>query len=566
MISAWMFIIIRKESYSIERIANIATFLIAAIFLLILFTLEAKDYTGIWILIFGQLVFTLNGERKGLLYAVIFYLISFTYIYQLIGINIEMIEYIRLIVISFTLTLLSYYYEISINTTYKSLEKSTNENKSNLLALQEINEEISQQIYIDKLTGLYNYSALELNIEKSNIPVLMIIDIDRFQSLNNIYGYDIGNLILKKFAEFLSDYAHNKKYKVYRIYGDEFVLFEDVEGFLNIKQYEKDMRELRSIIDKFKISIHGVDDLIDIDATIGLSIAQETPISTADIALRHAKTTHKECITYTTFIDNTVELKDSLDWTGKIKNAIASNHIIPVYQPIVNRNGEIIKFEVLMRMLELDDNDGYTLISPDKFLEVAIVTKQYPKLFSLMLDQLLREVKRSDKLFSINISFADMHDMHFVRMLENKLMEYSDVTDRIVFEILESEAIEDITKLKLFLARFKKTGIKIAIDDFGTGYSNFANVLLVKPDYIKIDGSLIKNIDTDKEAKAMVKSIIYFSKEFKAKIIAEYIHNEEVFNVAKELGVDEFQGYYFSAPIENIDKVIKEFDDKKDDI
>ena len=171
MISAWMFIIIRKESYSIERIANIATFLIAAIFLLILFTLEAKDYTGIWILIFGQLVFTLNGERKGLLYAVIFYLISFTYIYQLIGINIEMIEYIRLIVISFTLTLLSYYYEISINTTYKSLEKSTNENKSNLLALQEINEEISQQIYIDKLTGLYNYSALELNIEKSNIPV-----------------------------------------------------------------------------------------------------------------------------------------------------------------------------------------------------------------------------------------------------------------------------------------------------------------------------------------------------------------------------------------------------------
>lgn len=402
---------------------------------------------------------------------------------------------------------------------------------------------------------------MEKDLLKSNKAILIIIDIDKFQSLNSIYGYDIGNIILKKFAEFLSDYAFDKKYKVYRIFGDEFALYEEVGDFLDIKKYEKELNELVSLLHKFRFKIYGIDEFLDIDATIGLSIAQTNPMQCADTALRYAKKMHKDYVTYTHTIDNKLELKNSVEWTTKIKEALASNHIIPVYQPIVDREQNIIKYEVLMRILKITD-EGYTLISPDKFLNIAIVTKQYYNIFSLMLNQVLRDIQRSDKLFSINISFSDMYDINFIKMLETSFSHYNNLENRLIFEILESEQIDDFSKINTFIDRFKDIGIKIAIDDFGTGYSNFSNVLEIKPDYIKVDGSIIKNIVNDKNALAMLKSIIFFSHEFNAKVIAEYISDEKIFQLAYDLGVDEFQGYYFSPPIENIGKFERNHNDK----
>ena len=119
---------------------------------------------------------------------------------------------------------------------------------------------------------------------------------------------------------------------------------------------------------------------------------------------------------------------------------------------------------------------------------------------------------------------------------------------RIVFEILESDYISDYTLLDDFIVKYRSQGIKIAIDDFGTGYSNFAHILKIRPNYIKIDGSLIKNLNTDKNSYEMVKSVIEFSRALNIKTIAEYIHSEDVFNIALELGVDEFQGFYLAEP------------------
>ena len=119
---------------------------------------------------------------------------------------------------------------------------------------------------------------------------------------------------------------------------------------------------------------------------------------------------------------------------------------------------------------------------------------------------------------------------------------------RIVFEILESDYISDYTLLEDFIVKYRTQGIKIAIDDFGTGYSNFAHILKIRPNYIKIDGSLIKNLNTDKNSYEMVKSVIEFSRALNIKTIAEYIHSEDVFNIALELGVDEFQGFYLAEP------------------
>ena len=153
---------------------------------------------------------------------------------------------------------------------------------------------------------------------------------------------------------------------------------------------------------------------------------------------------------------------------------------------------------------------------------------------------------------SINLSFKDILNYEFIDYLDNILekLKFED-RNRLVFEILESENLSDYDFLEEFVLKYKKLGVKIAIDDFGSGYSNFIRIIRLKPDYLKIDGSLIKNIDKDNNSYEIVKSIIAFSKTLNIRTIAEYVHSEEIFNLLLELGVDEFQGYYFGKPDED---------------
>ena len=152
----------------------------------------------------------------------------------------------------------------------------------------------------------------------------------------------------------------------------------------------------------------------------------------------------------------------------------------------------------------------------------------------------------------MNLSFKDILNYEFIDYLDNVLekLKFED-RNRLVFEILESENLSDYDFLEEFVLKYKKLGVKIAIDDFGSGYSNFIRIIRLKPDYLKIDGSLIKNIDKDNNSYEIVKSIIAFSKTLNIRTIAEYVHSEEIFNLLLELGVDEFQGYYFGKPDED---------------
>ena len=159
---------------------------------------------------------------------------------------------------------------------------------------------------------------------------------------------------------------------------------------------------------------------------------------------------------------------------------------------------------------------------------------------------------KTQKNITMNLSFKDILNYEFIDYLDNALekLKFED-RNRLVFEILESENLSDYDFLEEFVLKYKKLGVKIAIDDFGSGYSNFIRIIRLKPDYLKIDGSLIKNIDKDNNSYEIVKSIIAFSKTLNIKTIAEYVHSEEIFNLLLELGVDEFQGYYFGKPDED---------------
>ncbi len=405
--------------------------------------------------------------------------------------------------------------------------------------------EIKNKLYYDELTGLKNRLSLIQDLKKDDFAALSLIDIQGFDDINELYGFEVGNEILIKVTKLLSKFAKELKVSLYRLDSDIFGIKDvNIHKFIS---YENFLKEIHDI---FKEEIHV--DSLDIDlfiyTTIGTSISQIDPLKSASIALKNAKSLGVQYLVYNKEIDTKNNIKKTMYWREKIKEALERDRVIPFFQAIYNRNNEIIKYESLMRIYDEIDNKPYYL-SPGSFFEVAIKTKQYYKLNQRSIKKVFENIDKIGKDISINLSFADILNIEFNEFIKDEVNKLSEIQrKKIIFEILESDNISDYEILDDFIFLYRGKGIRIAIDDFGTGFSNFSHILKIKPDYIKIDGSLIKNINEDENSYQMVKSIVEFSKSLKITVIAEFIHSKEVYDIVKDLNVDEFQGYYLGKP------------------
>jgi diguanylate cyclase (GGDEF)-like protein len=413
-------------------------------------------------------------------------------------------------------------------------------------------KEIQNKLYIDELTNLKNRTSLEDDIKDDDFVSIALIDIDAFDDINELYGFSTGNLVLIEVAKVLNEFAIKYNVTAYRFYGNVYCLAD--KRMMGFSRYDEFINELCKLFKNRVIHIEELSLDIFINITLGISIAQEEPIKTAGIALKKAKKNNMKFFVYNNEIDTKEVIKKSMHWREKIKIAIEQNAVVPFYQPIFNRNNEIVKYETLMRIKD-KNNEGETIyLSPYLFLDVSIKTKQYLQLSNQVISKALADLSRTEKQVSLNLSFKDILDTDFIISLDKNLDKIdNEKKERIVFEILESDYITDYSLLEDFVIKYRNQGIKIAIDDFGTGYSNFAHILKIRPNYIKIDGSLIKNINTDKNSYELVKSIIDFSKALNIKVIAEFVHSREVYESILNLGVDEFQGFYLGEPSLNIE-------------
>ena len=179
-----------------------------------------------------------------------------------------------------------------------------------------------------------------------------------------------------------------------------------------------------------------------------------------------------------------------------------------------------------------------------------IKVKFYNQITKIVINKACQKAQKSQTTVSLNLSIEDILNNDTVLYIEDELEKYG-VADLIIFEILESENITDYEKIVTFINRVKKLGSKVAIDDFGSGYSNFVYLLKLKPDYIKIDGSIIKNMNDGENSSLITKTINDFAHSLGIKTIAEFVHCKEIFDIAKDIGIDEFQGYYFSEPLKD---------------
>jgi len=431
--------------------------------------------------------------------------------------------------------------EILLQETNRDLKKLVDEKTKEL---QSQNEQLYYQLYTDRLTQLPNRKALRRDMKSYVNPVLLIIDIDRFKNINDLYGEYIGNLVLVAVSKILQNFAKENDYKLYRIGSDEFVLIR--ESQTDLKSCKRTVDFIIKSINSEPIDIVEYDIAIGVNVTVGISKEKKNILESADMALKKAKNDRAPYLIYSDEYNLDTEYENDIEWTRKIENAIKSGSIAAYYQSIVDENRQILKYEALMRLV-----DGESVSSPVEFLDIAKKVKLYPALERIMIENTFKKAVESGINVNINLSIEDVIDDEFVKYIEQELIKHN-IAHLITFELLENENIKDYEKVIFFINIVKKLGCKIAIDDFGSGYSNFAYLVRLDPDYIKIDGSLVKNIDSDETSYLIVKSINSFAHSLGIKSVAEYVHSKEVFDKLKDIGVDEYQGFYFSEPLKQI--------------
>jgi diguanylate cyclase (GGDEF)-like protein len=406
-------------------------------------------------------------------------------------------------------------------------------------------DSLEHQFYYDILTGLQNRRRLTEILEFRNNSFLMIINIDSFQELNDLYGDDAGDILLKEFARFLKELLPNRG-QLYRLHADEFAYLcqkgIDLKEFTTLASFvsEKISQESFSLDSKGEVSL---------SATIGMSYGTSMLLVNADTALVVAKKNRKNFLLYDDSMAMSKEYEKNFSWTKRLKKAIDEDKVVPLFQPIVDvKTQKILKYESLMRIV--DDNNNY--IAPIHFLELAKRNKLYPHLTKIMIEKTFEKFKNLSYLVSINISVEDILNKEIYNFIVEKLRT-SQMGKRVVFEIIESEGIENFDEVLSFINEVKKYNAKVSIDDFGTGYSNFEYLMKLKVDFIKIDGSMIKSIDTNKDSQLITKTIVDFAKKMNIQTVAEFVYSKNIFQKVVELDVDFAQGYYFGEPSETIE-------------
>lgn len=415
-------------------------------------------------------------------------------------------------------------------------------------SLKLTNETLQQQLLRNSTTHLPNERKLRQDLKKLYMPKLILIDIDEYRKIKEFYSHEVADIVilfikrtLLRFCQKYNEYGM----KLYYTNTGQFALLEDAP--LDTERYEILANKLVKRFKGARVKTDDENKFVEFTCTIGFSLEDENSYETAITALRRAREQERDYICYFKNLDEYKEYKEQMDGADFIKRALERDKVVPFYQPIFDRDKNIIKYECLVRIVGKDKK----VVSPWAFLEISRRLKKYTQIEKSLIKKSLKAIYGTDKKISINLSSRDMTDGDVSRFIIEEITKY-DLANQVIFEILEDENIESASRVTNFINRVKSMGIKIAIDDFGSGYSNFSYMLSLRPDYIKVDGSLIKNIHEDKKSYAIVSSILHFAKELEIPTIAEYVHNKEVYDICMELGFNEFQGFYLGEPKENM--------------
>jgi len=409
------------------------------------------------------------------------------------------------------------------------------------------NKKLLEIYTTDQITNLPNRQKLsEKLLFNSNILMAVLLDIKSFSVINELYGEEIGNSVLQKVAMDLKSYINTEDTTLYKINADQYLLLVENSNLFN--------RYLSLVEFTFLEEENFIVNDINVDFNIGIAYGNEDLLNKASLALKEAKNRNIGYFVYDDSIDIKEVHKKNIKLFNDFKDALENHRVEPYFQPIVDaKSDEVVKYEALGRLI---DNNGNTIPTAE-FMDIAQKSRFFENFTRQIIQKIFAISSHSNKEIAINLTYENINSKNLVEYIEGRLKTHNNGS-KITFEILESEEIKDYGVLEDFIEMVKGYGCLIAIDDFGSGYSNFLHLVRLKPDFLKIDGSIISKIESDENSKNIVSILVNYARVNSMKIVAEYVSSESIANILKDLGVDLLQGYLYGkaekASYYNLDK------------
>ena len=400
-------------------------------------------------------------------------------------------------------------------------------------------EEALEHLLKNPLTKFPNRISFLKKLQDVSHASVAIFNIDRFQTYNDLFGAEVGDRIIKDYAAYLRQ-TIPYVYPIYHLQGDEFAVVETSRK--SAGTFLAMIKQAAKIAGEFHYTDTNGDYVLQI--SIGVAIDQRKPLIKADMALKHAKHSNERLVVYDSELIQPHRYLQNVTMTKELTVAIREERIVPYYQAIArSSDGSVVKYEALARLI---DSKG-EVRPPVQFIPLAKQIRLYPEITKVIFKQAMDAVEAHGIHVSVNLSADDIHHQPTRDYIIDRLA-LSKRSGHVTFELLESEETKSYDDIRLFIEKVKHFGVKVAIDDFGSGYSNFAKILKLKVDYLKIDGSFIRRIDSDQEAREFVEIMHELASSYGIETVAEFVSGESIYRTVQKIGIDYVQGYYIAEP------------------
>ena len=412
---------------------------------------------------------------------------------------------------------------------------------------QDLKNQLEYTLYYDELTNLPNYQQFKKNVEENDIKQAMVIKLNKFSRINSLYWYELGDKLIRNFATKLNNYLKNYGLNLYRTWEMEFWIIPDSDT------ETLDKNTIRKFFERTLETDVYVEELWTyVPVYVSCWMAKtNTPqdLYTKGMTALYESKKRWDIITYTPELEQEYieKIKNNFEWIREVRIALEEDRIVPFFQWIVdNKTGQITKYESLVRITK-DEK----IFSPGAFLPYVEDTNLMRDITFRMIEKVIDKMKENNKEFSINLTWEDLKDIKTFYFIKKLLEENNISPPRLNIEVLE-DVLSDENLLKEILSMYSEFGINVSIDDFGVGYSNISKFIIISPDYIKIDGSIVNWVSNDKEKQQILETIKYISQVKGVKTIAEFVETEEDQAFLQFLGIDYSQWFLFAKPTGDI--------------
>ena len=411
----------------------------------------------------------------------------------------------------------------------------------------------------DTLTDLPNRHSLQERLEtlvrEGGVGALLFIDIDHFKYVNDNFGHRSGDQLIIGVGSVLRDIARAHSGDLYRLGGDEFAIhLPDALRKQAAESAEAALEAVRHY--RFQASEQKI--VANLSASIGIALypfhGNDVPslFSNVDIAMYQAKDLGRNRqVLFDQASDNLRSTHKRIHWAKRLRDALDDDRLVLFAQPVVRlRDQKPVHHEVLVRIR--DDEGG--LILPSSFIELAESLSLVQEIDMQVVEKLLQFMRQHNQVgkklrYFVNLSRVSISDPRWIQRFVSLLKTSSIDPSQLVFEITETAAMSEIDVTLTFINRLKDMGCRFALDDFGAGFSSFYYLKRFEVDYLKIDGSFIRDLASDEGSRLFVRALSDVAQGLSKQVVAEWVESPEVLKLLIEMGTEFGQGYLFQRPI-----------------